>query len=237
MAFKHKALIALMVACCGASVQAQINSNYRIQGDREAAPVQVFDNGKNLYVQLRDPRLPPAPFINNAPALYKIMGYYMVLPLVQRVELRYGDYAVLVSAKKLASTNPAPMVYAPMVAAPSIPVAEASAEVVSDVVVSKERIVREPTVSSIRSAAQTLSADGVVGEISVSGAGVYEFALTQTFDHSKLFGSSFMIIADGTSAGAQYAMNAANILKGRGKIVNIQYSGMPAGRVKVERKG
>lgn len=69
-----------------------INSAYRIQGDRAIAPVQVFDDGARTYLQLRDSRYPPAVLLEDGRVLsFTPQPPYLVLPGVyDAIVLRYG---------------------------------------------------------------------------------------------------------------------------------------------------
>lgn len=82
-----------------AHTAANINHAYRITGDPLVAPIQAFDDGTNLYLQLRDVNRPPAPFSRDgAPASYDLRPPYMVLPLQDKVELHYGQRQAQVEA-------------------------------------------------------------------------------------------------------------------------------------------
>lgn len=72
--------LALLAALCTATA-GTINAAYRIHGDGEARPVQVFDDGRTIYVQLRDLRKVPVPIGANGPMQYQLRGYYMMLPV------------------------------------------------------------------------------------------------------------------------------------------------------------
>jgi hypothetical protein len=91
---------------------ADINHGYRISGDPYAAPLQAFDDGSNLYLQLRDTSRPPVPFTpDNKPVVYEVRAPYLVMPILDRVKLRYGtQQAVVEAAGKLphgsAATTP-----------------------------------------------------------------------------------------------------------------------------------
>lgn len=69
-----------------------INSAYRIQGDRAIAPVQVFDDGARTYLQLRDSRYPPAVLLEDGRVLsFTLQPPHLVLPGVyDAIVLRYG---------------------------------------------------------------------------------------------------------------------------------------------------
>lgn len=69
-----------------------INHSYRVAGDAFVAPVQAFDDGASLYLQLRDASRPPAVFTPEGVAVsYTIRPPYMVLPLANKLVLKYGQ--------------------------------------------------------------------------------------------------------------------------------------------------
>ena len=74
------------------AVPNNINSAYRIQGDRAIAPVQVFDDGVRTYLQLRNSRYPPAVLLEDGRVLsFTPQPPYLVLPGVyDAIVLRYG---------------------------------------------------------------------------------------------------------------------------------------------------
>lgn len=92
--------IGLIVAVAQAAA-AEINYAYRIAGAKEIAPLQVFDDGKNIYLQLTSGRLaaPPVPFsADGTPLAYEIRPPYMVLPKVDRMTLRVGALRTLIQS-------------------------------------------------------------------------------------------------------------------------------------------
>lgn len=87
----RRVVLALALACAmSAAEAATINTDYRIGGDAEARPVQVFDDGEKLFVQIRDPRSAPAPIGANGPIPYRIQGHYLVMPIVKAFHLQLG---------------------------------------------------------------------------------------------------------------------------------------------------
>ncbi len=78
----------------GAVAAPGINSKYNIRGDRAIAPIQVFDDGQRMFLQLRRTDIPPVPIDNESgrPLSYTIDGPYMVISaLPAAVVLRYGQ--------------------------------------------------------------------------------------------------------------------------------------------------
>lgn len=78
-----------------------INSAYRIQGDRAIAPVQVFDDGSRTYLQLRDPRYPPAVLLEDGRVLsFTPQPPYLVLQGVyDAIVLRYGRHLATIRSR------------------------------------------------------------------------------------------------------------------------------------------
>ncbi|MEY2152285.1 hypothetical protein AB7849_15375 [Rhodanobacter sp. 115] len=75
-----------------------VDSDYRVTGDPQAAPVQVFRLDGTLYLQLRDTHAVPAPIGVNGPIAYRIYGPYMLLPAVSEVTLHYGNSTAYVTS-------------------------------------------------------------------------------------------------------------------------------------------
>lgn len=98
-------LLAALLAALGLRA-AEINGDWRVSGDAPARPVQAFDDGRTLYIQLRNPAMPPAPFGPNGPLPYKIDGPYIRVPLVDAVTLRFGSATARVERAGAASAIP-----------------------------------------------------------------------------------------------------------------------------------
>lgn len=91
--------MASLVAAGSAGAVSGINSKYNIRGDRAIAPIQVFDDGQRMFLQLRRTDVPPVPIDNEngRPLSYIIDGPYMVIPaLPASVSLRYGQREAVV---------------------------------------------------------------------------------------------------------------------------------------------
>jgi len=69
----------------------------RIEGDRQAAPIQALSDGETLFLQLRNPADPPAPInADGKPMTYRIRPPYMEVAPVSMLTLVYGDYRAVV---------------------------------------------------------------------------------------------------------------------------------------------
>ncbi len=96
---KNKLLISAVMMAAAFSAQAEINFYYRISGDKQVAPLQAFDDGQNLYLQYRETSRPPVVIgPDGRPVRYDVSYPYVVLPLVEKVQLRYGGATAMVEA-------------------------------------------------------------------------------------------------------------------------------------------
>lgn len=96
------AIVAALHSLVTTSVYAsEVNYGYGIYGQAEMAPLQVFDNGKNLYMQWSPRRLasPPVPFNEDGtPIAYEIQGPYMVMGIRDRIILRAGSLKIYIQS-------------------------------------------------------------------------------------------------------------------------------------------
>lgn len=237
-------VLALALAAASASVNSQnINTAYRVTGHPDAAPVQVFDDGVSLFVQLRDHSKVPAPFVNGQPAEYRIRGHYLVLPLLASFELRLGPAVVTVTrsglpagqqAKVFASVDPLASgseTGAAAHVAPSNPVPPAT-----------------PVIPA-------LPKSGVVGEIALEGEPARPASIqgapslpanasrtpilhinSATRDMFEPFkGKRVLVTADGTVAGARHAERLRAVCTVSGPLsCSIRYRGAAAGTSTLE---
>lgn len=93
--------LALAALASSAAMSETINYAYRIAGAKEIAPLQVFDDGKKLYLQMTNARLaaPPVPFAaDGSPVTYEVRPPYLVLPKMERLTLRVGSMRTLIQA-------------------------------------------------------------------------------------------------------------------------------------------
>lgn len=97
----NRILALLLVSAAGTAGAGDINYAYRVGGAKEVTPLQVFDDGRSLYLQMAPGRVvaPPVPFAENGkPIEYEMRPPYMVLPMVPRLVLRVGAAKALVEA-------------------------------------------------------------------------------------------------------------------------------------------
>lgn len=97
----NRILALLLVSAAGAAGAGDINYAYRVGGAKDVVPLQVFDDGQNLYLQFSPGRIaaPPVPFGENGkPVEYEMRAPYMVLPIVPRLILRVGSAKALVES-------------------------------------------------------------------------------------------------------------------------------------------
>ncbi|VCU69078.1 Toxin co-regulated pilus biosynthesis protein Q [Pigmentiphaga humi] len=99
--------IAALSACCLAHAQSPVavpagqgqggyDFAYRVAGDKRVAPVQVFDDGRQTYMQFRAGQVPPAIFSSGpegdrlAPVSWE-GGYAVVAGMAREFALRIGE--------------------------------------------------------------------------------------------------------------------------------------------------
>lgn len=185
-------LIALVGVALASSVAATtINTSWRVHGDGAARPVQVFDDGSNIYVQVRDTSSAPAPVGPGGPIDFTMRGHYLVLPMMESFRLHLGASVVDVVSGQGAPTRrlppgvvsitspveakelpplPAPVASAPRQPAPA-PRAT-SGYVPTRVVATPPPALAVPAASPIASAPAASAparSDGVLGDIVVGG--------------------------------------------------------------------
>ncbi len=212
-----------------------INSAYHITGDPGAAPIQVFDDGRQVYVQLRDINRVPAPFVNSVPINYSIFGHYLMIPMHPSFELRLGSDVVRVQRAGL----------------PSDRVAEVFRSV--DALVQPEPLAAKPPImpGPFVDAPITHSKNEFAGQILLEG----ELSLlpaarpsppssSRQFPHgiagaplmfADARGKRVRIVADGTVAGAREAERLRGLCKASGtSSCDITYNGAPRGVTSME---
>lgn len=226
-----------------ASAAPSFNYQYDVQGDQAAAPIQAFDDGAQLYVQLRDPAAPPVPMGATGPLQYRIKGYYMVLPLVSSVTLHMGQYQSRVVSTGYANglSQVVSVTGAVDALAPVARPAEAPAVLAS---LSAQTSLR----------ANSASADEVRGEIVVGGreglvssgatrqppswgARTVSFADAALASTYKSFASKPVVIgAGGTVAGARAAVAARQACQSAGATCEVDYKAGFTGVLTIEMK-
>lgn len=232
MRFRALTLAALLALAPAAALA--INDQYAVSGDGPAQPVQAFDDGQWLYVQLRDPMMPPAPIGPNGPVQYQMRGPYLVLPLMDRVELRLGHYrAHVVRAGHMAAdgivsiTAPVGLsLHAPVAAKPAAapPTAQPQAGGLMVESVSGE-IVANGSRGAARSRVGTVGASSALAPAVAANPEAY-----------SSFGASLTLVADGTAAGARAVLAAREACEKSGRSCSVEYRGAPAGQITVAER-
>lgn len=113
-------VLALAAAWFGLEAQAtSYDFSYRLSGDRRVAPIQVFDDGRQTWLQFAPGQVMPAVFVQQADkglqlADYQQQGPYLVLQgTAGQIDLRIGDimaraeYTGTVARQPAAVTVPA----------------------------------------------------------------------------------------------------------------------------------
>lgn len=225
---------------------AVINSHYQVIGDEQASPIQAFDDGRALYLQLSNPADPPAPVGPAGPMAYTIRGPYMVLPIVPAFSLRFGPYQARVIADGASMAGAGDDGGVVSMTAP----VDASARAPAAVVAGAEL----PAPSGPPRSAW--GAGGVNGTITVTGRNgevmqsppppslpsVYPQATISEYAYGALPADRFrgdrryMLKADGTSAGARAVLQAKGACDKARAQCNVQYAGASAGKIKIEEQ-
>lgn len=224
-------LAGLLLAAIPGAAQQVMHYSYTVTGDAQARPIQAFDDGARLYVQLRHPDTPPAPIGPSGPLAYTLRGPYLVLPLVPSVTLVYGPYSArvlatgngdvepgVVSVTRPVEVHDRPPVPAPAWRPPSVPSA-----------------VRQPAPVGVVSG--EIVATGAAGTrasgAATEGAQVVTFgAGAQSGTFAGWRGKQVTIRADGTTAGATAALASRTACRTSGaEACAIDYQGAPAGRL------
>lgn len=240
-------LAALLLAFGSAHAQSAMNYAYQVTGDPQARPIQAFDDGQKLYVQFRDVNSPPAPIGAGGPLSYTIRGPYLVLPIVQSVQLRYGPFSAWVRAEGAADAAPGVVSVSRPV---EVPIGELSAPVAAPAarpVASMSPMIVTPPASGVSGeivavgeAGTRKAAEPTAAPAPVSASGARTITFEEARDRSSFAdfaGKRVVIRADGTSAGASAAIAArgacaANKTTG----CFIEYRGAPSGQLFIAEK-
>lgn len=231
----RKATLLLVLMVAASHAHAAINHNYQIRGDQNAAPVQVFDDGRSLYVQIRDPRQTPAPVGPNGPVAFTIRGYYLVMPIMQRFSLHYGQWRAEVYASSIADLGGVEEITRPV---------QALEEPVQQYAVPQ----RPAPAQSAFATTQPPSGETVSGEIEVVGAagkkkttlaGARQLAFTdaakaEVFASSR--GRAVVIQGDGSVAGATAARQALGACQASGATCTVNYQGGQSGSLTISER-
>lgn len=84
-------------------LKGKINFGYKIYGDPGAAPSQVFDDGRHIYLQFKQDEAPPIPMTRDGKLLeYEVMqGGLVKTPKVDTMTLRLGPRVAFVDRGEL----------------------------------------------------------------------------------------------------------------------------------------
>jgi len=222
--FRLLSVLALFALLASAAQAAAINTRYHVTGDPGAGVVQVFDDGRSMFVQLRDPTQVPAPFVDGSPVAFTVRSPFIVLPILPRLELRLGSAVVhVVRADGGVGAAPARVFHA----------VDALAAVPTP-----------PPPPSIAVAGFTGERE-VRGRIRVDGAGAPRAASAHpTWPHgaaiaasafSAFSGRPVRVVGDGTVAGARDATRVQTICASAGPSrCDIAFRGAPSGHTTLE---
>lgn len=237
------ALCAVVAAPAMAGSTPGVDSDYRVTGDAQAAPVQAFSVNGSLYLQLHDIHQVPAPMTQSGQVLpYRIFGPYIVLPIESYVVLHYGQWTAYVAssgatpaAQPVASVTtpvnaldpvspPPPPVQAPVgTGAPYAPTGavtlSSNADAVTGTITSPGASRAGPVPASALSNGNTQTAP--IG----AGAGLL---------NPNMRDGIVQIVADGTVAGAKAADSTMQSCMSMRLACRVQYMGAPSGKVQVE---
>lgn len=243
-----------------------INTAWSIHGEGAARPVQVFDDGANIYVQVRDTASAPAPVGPNGPVAFTMRGHYLVLPMMPSFRLHLGASVVDVTSGQIAPTRRLPpgvaSITAPVEAkelpplpAPTVaPRTQSQAPAASAYV--PTRIAVAPVAKPVSPAPAApvpaaVRSDGVLGDIVVGGrvasgavarpgAGVLTNAASATDIERALtaipVGVRVRIRADGTVAGANAARRVSDHCVRLARECVMTFRGAAAGQIQLEKE-
>jgi len=221
-------IAALLLAVACAAQAGTLNDQYRLSGDAAGVGVvQAFDDGLNLYVQMRDPTRPPAPIGPVGAVDYRIRGMYLVLPLMRTVRLVRDGYEARIEAEGVAAgvaAVAAPVdVPSPLLANPRSdflppPASPQPRRVEGDVIVQGDRPVAAPVNPAAPAKATTRQ------EVPLDVA--------NSLDLAHLHGR-VTVTADGTAKGAAAAQSVRARCP-KGVACTIRYAGAPAGKLIIE---
>jgi len=258
-------MIGLCVARAAPPASSGINDDWRVWGDVQARPVQAFDNGRALYLQLRNPSEPPAVMGPSGPLAYSMHGPYMVLPIVPWMHLKYGPYQATVQSTgttevmpgvvsvtapvEVPLPGPTPVLPTPAVPLPhtvQVPVLPVSAKPVevprnlySNITSGAPNTVSGQIVAT-SAAGRTASsgnfrADPGVGDTNAGHAFTYADAKAASMWDGRR-DKQWVIRADGTTAGARAALESQTACQSAKATCTIEYRGAPAGTLVITEK-
>lgn len=252
---------AVLIGLALSASASTISYSYRITGARETSPLQVFDDGAKLYLQLSPARLmaPPVPFAEDGrPVEYEIRPPYMVLPLMDRLVLRVGGTKTLIEnmpeGRSKKSANGVAGVNVWYGAAPAAAVTSSATAPVSAVEVAG-KVAHEKTVADLtKQAAQETpkpapstpkanAPEGMGGKFTVFGRAAPETREWLLFSVSKPIVSAeiaqmdllptLVVEADGSAAGVRKAMSLKSLMPG--KVIEVKARGAESGYIRVSK--
>lgn len=229
-------VLAALLALAPAAASA-INDQYTVSGDGPAQPVQAFDDGQWLYVQLRDPMLPPAPIGPNGPVQYQMRGPYLVLPLMDRVELRLGQYRAHVARAGHMAADGIVSITAPVglnLHAPAAANPPTSVDAHAHAPQPHGSLMAETVSGEIVANGSRGAARSRVGAGSASNS--LAPALAANPEAYSSFATTLTLAADGTAAGAQAVLAAREACEKSGRTCSVEYRGAPAGQITVAER-
>jgi hypothetical protein len=229
--------LAIVLAPVSAS---EINSRYQISGDEQASPVQAFDDGRSLYLQLNNPADPPAPIGPAGPVSYTIRGPYMILPIIPAFTLRFGPY----QARVIASGASAPGVQDDGgVVSMTSPVDPGVRPILNQTGTNYPAQPVLPPPPQRGGVEGTITVIGRKGEV-LSNSQVAmvkpqrsatEYSYSDVLPGDRFTGSlQYLLKADGTSAGARALIRAKGTCDKAKAQCRVEYFGAPSGKIKIE---
>lgn len=257
-------LVGLVLAMSAAA--STINTAWSIQGEGAARPVQVFDDGANIYVQVRDTASAPAPVGPNGPVAFTMRGHYLVLPMMPSFRLHLGASAVDVISGQIAParrlppgvasiTAPVQAKELPPLPAPTVaPSTQSQAPAAGGYVPTRLAVPPVPKRTTQAPAAPApvgARSDDVLGDIVVGGrvasgavarpgAGVLTNAASATDIDRALtaipVGIRVRIRADGTVAGANAARRVSDQCVRLARECVMTFRGAAAGQIQLEKE-
>lgn len=230
------------VAVSAAANASGINSDYRISGSSVAAPIQVFDDGSQMYIQLRDLSVVPAPIVDGVPVDYRIRGHYLVLPLFPQVDLRLGHETARIERAGFAGGQQAKVF--------------TTVDPLADIRLSQPpppppvQVAQAPAINQGLGLAPQAEVQGQIlldGEEASNPAVVTTTGTRREIPHgttasqalptaSELRGKRIFIVADGTVGGARHAESIRSVCAAAGGHCSLQFRGAGAGKTIVEIK-
>jgi len=239
-------LLGMCVARAAPPAVSPINDDWRVWGDVQARPVQAFDDGRALYLQLRNPAEPPAVMGPNGPLAYSMHGPYMVLPILPYMHLQYGPYQATVQSTGSAEGLPGVVsVTSPVEVPLTLPVAvppvtaqpvEVPRSVYGNITSGAPNTVYGQIVATSGAGRATSSGNIHAGR-AASGGNTFTYLdakAASTWDARR--NKQWTIRADGTAAGAKAALESQSVCTSSNATCTIEYRGAPAGTLVISEK-